>query len=252
MIWISFSRFSQKKKITFLNITGLIAWFVRPILLIVYLFVLGYTIFYSVKHRDIAFSCWLCLLAAAILSINTAVNYRETGEFIIIENYSGADIYKAASPNAPISYRDSMYFSDENYSMIYYDQNLSMSQKSEQLKQLAMGLIREDIFRYAKNAVLRFYDLFLRSYAFTTVFAITGGFLLTIRQRTGNGKINIILLCLNLLIAVITCFGFPEIRYSISIWALASVHIATFFWIVIENKIVGIIHRIHNYVQGSS
>ena len=69
--------------------------------------------------------------------------------------------------------------------------------------------------------------LFLKSYGYLTLLPVGGAVLMiTHEERREKRSLQKGLLAMNILLAVLTSFGIPEIRYTAVIWPLAALHFA--------------------------
>ena len=212
IVWLVFADIPEKRKLLLLNFVGVAAFLTRSVLSAVYICILAYTVYVFVSGKKWSGAAVVLLLPVVLLSVNLCVNYRETGEIILLDSYSGTDMYKAVSPNTTLTYRDSLYYEDEELYRIYDAPDMTMKQKSDKLVQMARELVKEDPWRIAKNTLTRVYNMFLWAYAYATIPAIIGGLLMAAGKSKGVKLLNYTMLAVNILLAVITSFGFPEIR----------------------------------------
>lgn len=224
-IRIVYSRLPLEKKLVILNVLGLAMVMTRPVLAPVYLTILVYSLVWFVRNRG----HWrrligVLLLPVVVLSINVAVNYRETQEFILLENYSGSDLYTSSRIDAPVTIEEAAFFMDETYEQITSDTGMTMTERNNRFKSLARENIRNHPGVFLKNALLRGYEIFLKAYAWATLYTLAGGILLAVDERKRGSKTALIMLLLNVLLAVVSSFGLSELRYSVVIWPLASIH----------------------------
>lgn len=223
MVWLLYREMAEGKRLVLLNLTGLAALLVRPALLPVYLAVLLYTLVFCLKNKTLPLAIFALLLPAVLLGLNCWVNYRETGEVILLQNYSGTDVYRAFSPDAPVTRKQSEAYHDPVYFDVYNDPSLTMSEKSRTLMDLVKGYVRQDPLRYAGKVAARGFEIYLKCYYFTTLAALAGGIWLSKTRKGGRSWLP---LAVNLSLALVSCFGIPELRYSMPIWPLASLHLA--------------------------
>ena len=216
-----------RRKLLWLNLTGLFLLLTRPALTPVYLAILGVTLISSWERRKPVGAVAALLLPTLILGLNLAVNYRETGELILLESYSGTDLYITACADAPVTIEEGENYLDETKDAIYYDENMTMAEKSSQLGNMARTYVREHPGEYLWKTVRRFIVLFLRSYGYFTLLPVIGAVMMIIQEeRQEKGFLQIGLFAVNILLAMLTSFGIPEIRYTAVIWPLAALHFA--------------------------
>ena len=216
-----------RRKLLWLNLTGLFLLLTRPALTPVYLAILGVTLISSWERRKPVGAVAALLLPTLILGLNLAVNYLETGELILLESYSGTDLYITACADAPVTIEEGENYLDETKDAIYYDENMTMAEKSSQLGNMARTYVREHPGEYLWKTVRRFIVLFLRSYGYFTLLPVIGAVMMIIQEeRQEKGFLQIGLFAVNILLAMLTSFGIPEIRYTAVIWPLAALHFA--------------------------
>ena len=223
-IWIIYKEYDKKKKIILLNVLGLAMTLTRPILSPIYLTVLIYTLLWCLSRKNGKMAVMLLLLPVVVLSLNIAINYRETGEIILLENYSGSDLYTATRSDAPIHIEEARHFQDEVYNSIMNNESLSMSKKNNLFKELANDNLKDHFGICIKNSVLRFHELFMKAYAWATIYTLIGGIMLAAAEKKEGKWRATIMLLLTIVLAVVSSFGVSECRYSIVIWPMASLH----------------------------
>ena len=112
---------------------------------------------------------------------------------------------------------------DETRDAIYYDENMTMAEKSRLLGNMAKAFVREHPGEYLWKTIRRFGVLFLKSYGYLTLLPAAGAVLMIIRKDNRQRRMLLIsLLTMNILLAILTSFGIPEIRYTAVIWPLAA------------------------------
>ena len=224
-----------RRKLLWLNIVGLFLLLTRPALSPVYLAILGATLISSWKKRKLLGAIAALLLPILVLGLNLAINYRETGEIILLESYSGTDLYITACAEAPVTIEEGENFLDETRDAIYYDENMTMAEKSSRLGNMAKTFIREHPGEYLWKTVRRFGVLFLKSYRYFTLLPVAGAILMISREESQEKRfLQLGLFAMNIVLAVLTSFGIPEIRYTAVIWPLAALHCAALFHRLLE------------------
>lgn len=224
-----------RRKLLWLNIAGLFLLLTRPALSPVYLAILGATLISSWKRRNPVDAVAALLLPILALGLNLATNYRETGEIILLESYSGTDLYITACADAPVTIEEGENYLDETRDAIYYDENMTMTEKSSRLGNMAKAYVREHPGEYLWKTVRRFSVLFLKSYGYLTMLPVVGAILMiTSRESREKRFLQLGLFAMNIVLAVLTSFGIPEIRYTAVIWPLAALHCAALFYRLLE------------------
>ena len=100
ILWLVFCT-KSRRRLLWLNLAGLFLLLTRPALSPAYLVILGYTLASCLQQRKLLRTLAAILLPILVLGLNLAVNYRETGEMILLESYSGTDLYITACADAP-------------------------------------------------------------------------------------------------------------------------------------------------------
>ena len=236
ILWLIFCA-KSRKKLLWLNQAGLFLLLTRPAMSPVYLAILGYTLVSCWQKRKLISAIAAVLLPVLTLGLNLAVNYRETGEVILLESYSGTDLYITACAEAPVTIEEGEHYLDETRDAIYYDENMTMAEKSRLLGDMAKAFVREHPEEYLWKTVRRFGELFLRSYRYLTLLPAVGAILMISREDKRQKRMLLIsLFVLNILLAMMTSFGILEIRYTAVIWPLAALHVAALPWWLLERR----------------
>ena len=238
ILWLVFCT-KSRRRLLWLNLAGLFLLLTRPALSPAYLVILGYTLASCLQQRKLLSTLAAILLPILVLGLNLAVNYRETGEMILLESYSGTDLYITACADAPVTIEEGEHYLDETRDAIYYDENMTMAEKSRLLGNMAKTFVREHPGEYLLKTVRRFGVLFLKSYGYLTLLPAAGAILMIIREKDRQRRMLLIsLLTMNILLAMLTSFGIPEIRYTAVIWPLAALHAAALpCWLTERRKI---------------
>ena len=214
-----------RRKLLWLNLAGLFLLLTRPALSPVYIAVLGVTLVSSWKKRKPLGVVAALMLPILVLGLNLAINYRETGEIILLESYSGTDLYITACADAPVTIEEGENYLDETRDAIYYDDNMTMAEKSSILGSMAKAYIREHLGEYLWKTIRRFGVLFLKSYGYLTLLPVGGAILMITHEESPEKRfLQMGLFAMNILLAMLTSFGIPEIRYTAVIWPLAALH----------------------------
>ena len=155
------------------------------------------------------------IVVIAILSINTMVNYRETGEFIPIQNYGAIPIYQANNANTSTkAYSSSIseQFSDDYFFEVYNNKELTTSEKSRLLSEETKKYVMSNLSKVIKNALIKFKNMFITPYYLDFYVWVIGSIILFVVTRR---KELIYLFFTNLIIMILTSFGLNIFRYSI-------------------------------------
>lgn len=217
------------KRLFWMNFAAFWAFVSRPVLSPVYIAVLLYSIGCflkkQIKLRKLAF---LLLVPAILLTCSAAVNYRETGHWVWLENYSGESICLANNPETGTeAYTSKQYdsFMDDRMREIRSDETLDTSEKSVLYKEHAMEYITEHFGQFLRNTAVKGYKMFCSYWKYISILALLGalGILLQYPQRRTETAVILILMGIEV---VITSMGLRIGRYSFIIWISGSVHLA--------------------------
>ena len=231
--------FALEKRLLRLNLAGFGAFAVRPVLLVVWMPILGYTAWCLVKGRLRPSRVILpALLIILVLFGNAAVNHRETGHWILTENYSGEDLYTANNPNGKSEYyvkRDQTFWVDGVFYRLREDPSLDYTEQNAALRNAATTWVRENPGRFLRNTGIKFISIFLRYWFFAPLL----GALLCLLRLRGEGpsrcRREVWELGVNLSLAVLTACGLIMGRYTLPIWPLTALHLAGGFWLLYDS-----------------
>ena len=215
------------KRLFWMNFAAFWAFVTRPVLSVVYAAVLIYTVIRTVK-KDIPWRRMILafLIPAVILTANAAVNYRECGHWVWLENYSARDVCYANNSISGFDWGLSKEEArDEEMQRIFELPDLDTSEKSALYKQHAMECIRNDFGRFLKNTVIKGYRLFIGQWKLTLLLAVVGAIGL-MRQFPDKKRQTACMLALGAVEAVISSMGVLIFRYSYFIWLTGALHIA--------------------------
>ena len=204
--------------------TSLACLLTRPALLPIFLVSFIWMVIFLIREKKFVWLLTAISFTFFFFCLNIWINYRETGEIILLESYSGADIYAASVSDAAVSKRQAQLqgLSDPIWEKLYYDESISMNEKSRQFRELTESIIREDPIAFFSRTILRGIDLYFVNYYGVLVAALFGGIILYLKEKR---KEDLIGLTINFLLAVISCFGIWMRRYTLPVWPLASIHI---------------------------
>ena len=223
MLWLLSNReMSPVKRILWLNAAGFGAFTIRTVLVAVYVPILIYTVFLWGKKRLPGRWMVLSLLIPGLLmGINTAVNHRETGHWIVTDNYSGADLYAANNPNTKtVHYNSSLLpdFVDGEYDAVQADTSLDFTEKNALLGDMAKQWARENPGAFLKNTAVKFISLFITYWKFLLIPAFLGAAAWIVQKRD---RLLLAVTAVGLLLAVVTSAGLIMGRYAAPVIPLA-------------------------------
>lgn len=228
-VWVLYQDYSKRRKTVILNIVGFAMILFRPVLVPVYLVILVCSLKICWRERKMqphpyALPVGLILVPILILTVNTTQNYRETGYVIMFENYSASDLYVASREDSPVTLEGAAQFLDDTYRRLDTDKTLNMTERNKLFKSYAIRNIKHHPILFIKNGLLRGHEIFLKAYAWATLYTLAGGIMLAVSEKRKGCNRALIMLLLTLLLAVVSSFGVSELRYSIVIWPVASLH----------------------------
>lgn len=156
------------------------------------------------------------VIFALILTANTCVNRRETGYWVMLENYGGVPMYQANNPNTQTtSYHSGRIaeFDDGYFSEVYFDETLDTHQKNELLSQRASRFMLEHPGFTLKNAGERYQSLFIKDWNWNLWAMLAALVVLAWKKRLSGGQAAFLLGSFALL-TVVPPFGLYISRYS--------------------------------------
>ena len=226
-IWLAYKDMPRKKKMVCMNAAGIAMVMTRPLLIPVYLAIVLYTLHGCITEKNGKIAAGIILLPVLVFAVNIQINYKETGEVVPLENYSGYDFYLGTLPDAPVTIESASNYYVEpapELKKLIIGENMTMTERNNSFKLLARENLKNYWGEYILNGVRRGYELFVRQYFWLTLYVLAGGVLLSISEWKHGNLRSMLMLGLTLLTAVISSFGASELRYSCMIWPMASVH----------------------------
>lgn len=208
----------KTKKVYALDCLLFLATVIRPVLSVLFIVACIFTIVMTVIKR-LSLKRTIIVLAVPFLLIglNTLVNYRETGYFITLENYSGVSMYLANNPNTKtVEYNSSLgtEFAEEEYFKIQEDSSLNNTEKDGLLKKMASQYIMNNPNRALTNVFSKFKIMFIDNWGlsfYLSVICVIGICLFRKEKRT----ICLVLFGSLLITSIVTAAGLNIPRYSI-------------------------------------
>lgn len=219
----------EKKRLMRLNIAGFAAFAIRPVLIVVYLPILGCTVYSALKKRIPFIAAVLAVaLPCLVMAGNAAVNYRETGHWITTGNYTGGDMYIANNPKAQTIFyraRDLDEQVDETYHIVMDDPELDPTEKNALLGARARQWVLANPGQFLKNCAGRFYALFIGYWRGLLLIAFLGGVGFAYKSERWR-RLSLACLGLGLLLSALTSMGLIVGRYSIPLLPTAALHLS--------------------------
>lgn len=230
MLWLFFRRdLSSVRQLTLLNAAGLIAFFLRPVLIVVYLPVLLWTAAAAVKKTfPRGRALLLLLLPVFLLGGNAWVNHRETGHWIWTDNYAGYDLYVANNPNAqPVvfesGWREAGY--PDDYDAIAGDNSMDSTEKNTLCREKALDWIKGHPGAFLRLTVHKLVLLFVVYWRGGGAAAMAFALALALWQPEWR-SMHLWTAALALVLAFVSSMGLGVTRYTAPVWPLCSLHLA--------------------------
>lgn len=237
-IYIFFSKIHKTKKLLLLNVVLFIGYIVRPLLSVIFFPCLFYTVLQMLfKKVDYKSNLKYIVIFPVILLLNVCVNYRETRNFVLLENYSGITIYLANNPNTKTTEYSSLKlssFADERFYEIYNDSNITNNQKNKIFTEEGKNYMINNPAKTLENVFTKFYNLFLGSGIKWSVLLSIFTALLLIFFEKKQKKMHLITLCSFVLLCFATSMGLYMKRYSMIILPFLVIYQAGFFEILLK------------------
>ena len=221
------------RRLTLLNLAGMWAFLLRTVLIVVYAPILVWTIC-AVKRRTFprGRALLLLLLPVFLLGVNAGVNHRETGHWILTDNYSGYDLYVANNPNArPVlfeaQWQEAGY--PDDYDAITADSSLDSTEKNALCREKALAWIAEHpgaFLRLTAGKLLRVFVVYWHGgTAAALLLALALVFLLPEWR-----SMNLWTLAVALALAAVTAMGLGVSRYTAPVWPLCALQLGAGAW----------------------
>lgn len=236
--------FPINKKIVLINVVLFVLYLVRPALLVLLVVGIVSMLVFSIKKRIKAKTLIIYLLGVIIvLTLNTLINYRETGEIVLIENYSGQSTYLANNSNTKTkTYYSSVAddFADEYFFEVYNDQSLSSHEKNEMFSNAAKKFMFENPIFVFKNAITKYYQYFILNWNvnFYIYFIAIGLFLW---RKVLTKMQGILLIVAFFSVTMVPALGLYIFRYALPCLP---------FYVIINGSLYSfILSKFYNYIM---
>lgn len=196
-----------------------VAYLIRPVVSGLLIFTVGYYLVQIFRKKW----PWKPLLRqfavfALILAVNTCVNHRETGYWVMLENYGAIPAYQANnSDTETYEYSSNLVdeFSDDYFMEVYFDESLDTQQKNELLSEKTAQFILENPGFCLRNAAIRYVRLFLWDWNWNLWAMLAALAFLTWKKRLSPGQ-TAFLLGTFAVVTAVPAFGLYIRRYSVS------------------------------------
>lgn len=198
------------RRLGWVNALTFWAMCIRPVLSPVYICAAVYTVLCAAKRRlSIKRAAAYLLIPAAVMLVFTGINYRETGQPVLFENYAAPDLWSANNP-------DSKPLEDKVYEL-YLEMEATTGIDYARDNALYKAKIREYIAQYPGKFISDTAKKFLALYVFDWRFAIfpvlAAAAVLIIRDRRRR-LFFAVLTGLMLFLAIISSVGLYINRYT--------------------------------------
>lgn len=226
---LSVREMEAERRLGWMNLFSFAAFAVRPVLAPIWIGVLAFTLYAAATRRvGLRLVLWAAIVPAAVLGVNTFVNFRETGQLILMESYSGRDMYIALNPKAtsgmmPVV-RRIKYTVEEIYEQTITS-GLPVWEQSRILRGSAMEFVRTQPLRALGLVAARYVRMFLVFLLGLPVFAIAGAWVAVRRDASLRTQI-LIQTGSSLLLSLITAWGNFVGRYTVVIFPVMALHLS--------------------------
>lgn len=238
---MSIKKYDFETKVKLLTPILLIGFLIRTVLFTLFFINIVIYIVLLIKNKhSFKFLLKFSIVVIAILSINTIVNFRESGEFILIQNYGAIPIYQANNANTSTkAYSSSIseQFSDEYFFEIYNNRELTTSEKSNLLSGKTKEYVLNNLGAVITNSLIKFKNMFITPYYLDFYVWVIGNIILFIMTRR---KELLYLFFTNVIIMLLTSFGLNIYRYSIFItisYTFIKIGLIYYLYTYVSNKI---------------
>lgn len=235
--WLSVSRKNifQENSLLLLDIVLFVGYVVRPVLSIIFIpwviFNGGLVIIrkFSVKKYLIMMGVFVFLLIG-----NTVINYRETGEWIFMENYSAYSIYLANNSNTKTTpFASSLYpdFIDDYGLEVHDNTSLTMEEKDKLFAEATKKFFLNNFGFCVKNAIIKFFKMFIQHFGLS-FYIMQIGFIVLFMVNKERRMQFLLYESMFWALSIITSFGLNIDRYAIVALPFYSIFISSFLSII--------------------
>lgn len=212
-------RMSVQRKVLLLVPIQFFTFLIRPVLGGLLAISLAAMAFLSLRKRlSVKYLARYLALFAAVMALNTYVNYRETGYVIPLESYGAIPMYQANNPNTQThSYSSELAyeFADGYFHEIYTSEDLDTYQKNTLLKERASEFIKKNLPFVLRNAKIKYGQFYLKSNWNWNFYLFFISLAVFIWRKSLSPAAALILTAAFVLSTIIPAFGLYVFRYSI-------------------------------------
>lgn len=237
-VFVGIDSNNLKNSLMKLCIISFISTTIRPILVIVFIIIVLTFLYYSIKSGEMIKFIMINSIFILVIFINIIVNYREIGEFVLLENYSAAAVYQANNSNTKTKeFGSDLYkeFMDEEGIEIYENIELTTSQKSKLYSERTKIYMKNNKVEIIKNSLIKYRSLFIATAKPSFFIFIVAIVILAIMIKSERIKIALIFLIF-VILTFETSLGLNILRYSIVALPFYAL-IQGAFWGIILNKV---------------
>ena len=208
----------EAKKITLLLPTLFCAYLIRPVVAGALVVALVAAIYLVIRRRyPLKRLASLLLLFTAFMGGNLLVNHRETGYWIMLEDYGAIPAYQANNSNTKTYEYDSSLaedFSDDYFMQVYFDNSLDTYQKNQLLKEKTGEFVKANPSLVLKNTVEKYENLFFHNWNWNGSLLFLSFLLLTWKKHLRLIQTGLLLITFALL-TIPPSMGLYIFRYSV-------------------------------------
>lgn len=207
----------EEKRLILLNTAGFCSFAIRSVLFLVYLPILVYTLARCLRKKvRPGVMALLVLIPCLLLGVNMAANHRETGYWLLTDNYGGEDLYTANNPCTLMEHYTTDQrprFVGEEYFAVQNDPSLDFTGRNAVYAGLARDWILAHPGQFLKNTAVKFIHLFVGYWKFLLLPALAAAVWWICGKKDGWGPL-LIISGAGLLLAAATSVGLMLGRYT--------------------------------------
>lgn len=194
-------------------------YLIRPVFLLLFIMPVLMIIYGLLKKEiKIKWIAKLLLIPAIILLVNCLINFRETGHWIMLEDYSAIPLYLANNPDTKTEgyYSGRTDFGDETYWEIMNQNDFDQYTKNAMLKTELKKYVLNNIPLTIINSLVKFYNMFILNWNWSFyIMFICASVLALYGRKNGNWVYPLLGMVSMLMISLSTSCGLSMSRYSI-------------------------------------
>lgn len=202
-------------KVVLMNLFAFLGFATRPLLVVYLLATLGYALWQCIRHKiAVKVMAGVVLVPLLLLAGNLWVNIRETGEPVLLENYSGHGLYVANSDVSAFTVVAGSTM-DAAYYRIVEDPQMTFTQKNAKLTALARDYMASHLRKTLSYTARKFVHMYIGFWP-GAFWAAAAGALLLMRADRARRWLYALFFGLMLITAITTALGLSLARYTIA------------------------------------